>query len=122
MRFKTDDNLPMEIAELLAEANHDALRVDQQGLKGIADPGLAAVCLVERRAIITLDTDFMDIRSFPPENYTGILVLRPHRQSVPNLVRLMARLLPLLHIETLAGKLWVVDESRIRIRPEGMPS
>ena len=81
MRFKTDENLPSEIAELLAEANHDALRVDQQGLTGIADPGLAAVCLVERRAIVTLDTDFMDIRRFPPHHYAGIIVLRPHRQS-----------------------------------------
>jgi predicted nuclease of predicted toxin-antitoxin system len=122
MRFKTDENLPSEIAELLAEANHDALRVDQQGLTGIADPGLAAVCLVERRAIVTLDTDFMDIRRFPPDQYTGIIVLRPHRRSAPNIVRLVTRLLPFLQTESLVGKLWIVDESRIRIRPEDLPS
>jgi predicted nuclease of predicted toxin-antitoxin system len=60
MRFKTDENLPAEVAELLNQAGHDALRVDQQGLSGVADPGVAAVCLVEQRAIVTLDTDFAD--------------------------------------------------------------
>ncbi len=80
MRFKTDENLPREVAEHLVQSGHDALRVDEQGLMGVADPGIAAVCLVEGRAIVTLDTDFMDIRRFPPEQYSGILVLRPHQR------------------------------------------
>ena len=70
MRFKTDENLPREVADYLVQSGHDALRVDEQGLAGVADPGVAAVCLVERRAIVTLDTDFMDIRRFPPEQYS----------------------------------------------------
>ena len=32
MRFKTDENLPQEIAGLLTQAGHDAVRVDEQGL------------------------------------------------------------------------------------------
>ena len=39
MRFKTDENLPKEIAELLTKSGHDAIRVDEQGLAGVADPG-----------------------------------------------------------------------------------
>jgi Domain of unknown function (DUF5615) len=37
MRFKTDENLPLEIAALLAQSKHHVLRVDEQGLKGVAD-------------------------------------------------------------------------------------
>ena len=37
MRFKTDENLPTEVAALLIHHGHDALRVDQQGLAGVAD-------------------------------------------------------------------------------------
>ncbi len=118
MRFKTDENMPKEIAELLAHSNHDVLRVDEQGLAGVADPGIAAVCQVELRAIITLDTDFMDIRRFPPANYAGIVVIRPHRQSIPRLMAMTTRFLLLLDKEPLVGKLWIVDEGRIRIRPE----
>ena len=49
MRFKTDENLPREVAEILAQHGHDAVRVDEQGLAGFADSGIAAVCLVERQ-------------------------------------------------------------------------
>ncbi len=118
MRFKTDENLPKEIAELLAMSGHDALRVDEQGLSGVADLGIAAVCQVEHRAIVTLDTDFMDLRRFPPANFTGIIILRPHRQSVPRLMTMTKRFLLLIDKEPLVGKLWVVDEVRIRIRPD----
>ncbi len=121
MRFKTDENLTRDIAELLVQAGHGAVRVDEQGLGGAADPAVAAVCRVERRAIVTLDTDFLDIRRFPPADYDGIIVLRPHRQSIPRLIAMVSRLLLLFASEPLAGKLWIVDEARIRIRPDNQP-
>ena len=118
MRFKTDENMPKEIAEVLASAGHDASSVFEQGLSGVADSGIAAVCRVESRAIVTLDTDFMDLRRFPPEDYAGIIILRPHRQSIPHLVAMTRRIFGLLNTEQLIGKLWIVDEGRIRIRPD----
>jgi hypothetical protein len=39
--------------------------------------GVAAVCSAERREISTLDTAFMNILRFPPEQYAGIVFLRP---------------------------------------------
>ena len=38
MRFKVDENLPAEIAELLRSAEHDATTVHEQRLMGEADP------------------------------------------------------------------------------------
>jgi predicted nuclease of predicted toxin-antitoxin system len=58
MQFKTDENLRLKVAEILVESGYDAVWVDQQGLAGVANAGVAAVCLVEGRAIVTLDTDF----------------------------------------------------------------
>ena len=121
MRFKTDENLPRDVADYLVQCGHDAVRVDEQGLAGVADPAVAAVCLVEGRAMVTLDTDFMDVRRFPPKQYAGILVLRPHRQSVPRILTLTQRIVALLGTEQLLGKLWIVDEGRVRIRPEETP-
>jgi predicted nuclease of predicted toxin-antitoxin system len=121
MRFKTDENLPREVADYLVQSGHDALRVDEEGLAGVADPAVAAVCLVEQRAIVTLDTDFMDVRRFPPEQYAGIIVLRPHRQAVPRILALTHGIVSLLGSEPLLGKLWIVDDGRIRIRPEASP-
>jgi len=38
MQFKIDENLPIEIAELLINAGHDAKTVNDQQLQGTKDP------------------------------------------------------------------------------------
>jgi len=116
MRFKTDENLPVEVAALLRQHGHDAVTVAEEGLAGVADPAVAAVCQVEKRAIITLDLDFGDIRRYPPEKHPGIIVLRPVLQIVPTLIRLMGQVIALLGQERLEGCLWTVDDHRVRIR------
>jgi predicted nuclease of predicted toxin-antitoxin system len=116
MRFKIDENLPAEIADLLRGQGHDALTVAAQGLAGAADPALASACRAEKLAILTLDLDFGDIRRYPPEDYAGIIVLRPVLQMIPTLERMVAQVLALLGQETLDGCLWVVDDHRVRIR------
>ena len=66
MRFKLDENLPAELAALFRQAGHDAVTVLDEGLGGSSDHHLAAACGRERRAIVTFDTDFSDIRTSPP--------------------------------------------------------
>jgi len=55
----------MELAELFRVAGHDAVTVLDQILGGVKDPGLASECL-RGGAIVTLDMDFCDIRTYPP--------------------------------------------------------
>lgn len=116
MKFKTDENLPVEVVELLQREGHDALSVVDQQLAGHPDVDVAAVCQAEQRALVTLDLDFSDIRSYPPEDYFGIVVLRPVLQTISSILRLTTRALSLLDTEPLAGRLWVVNEHRVRIR------
>ena len=68
LKFKVDENLPSEAADVLRAAGHDALTVLEQQLGGEADARVSAVCLAEGRAIVTLDLDFSNIRSYPPRN------------------------------------------------------
>ena len=63
MQFKVDENLPIEAAELLRDAGHDAITVHDQQMVGQPDPRIATVCQSESRAIVTLDLDFSDIRT-----------------------------------------------------------
>lgn len=67
MQFKVDENLPLEVAELLRQAGYAAATVFEQQLGGEADADIASVCQQEGRALVTLDTDFADIRAYPPE-------------------------------------------------------
>ena len=116
MRFKLDENLPVDLAELFREAGHDAVTVLDQGLGGARDPDLALVCRREGRVIVTLDTDFADIRTYPPSAYHGIVVLRLGSQVRDHVLATATRLLQVLSGADISGQLWIVEESRIRVR------
>jgi len=116
MKFKVDENLPVEVAELLRQANHDAITVQEQHLGGSADSDVALVCQQERRILVTLDMDFADIRAYPPEQYLGLIVLRLKRQDKPYVLEILSRLVQILPNEPLERRLWIVEEKRIRIR------
>lgn len=116
MKFKVDENLPVELAEELREAGHEGLTVDEQRLTGSTAPDLSEVCRSEDRAFVTLDLDFADIRTYPPEEYSGLVVLRLARQDKSHILSVLRRVIEVIGSEPLEGRLWIVDEKRIRIR------
>ena len=116
LKFKLDENLPTEAAEVLRSAGHDSVTVLDQSLGGTADSNLAGICRAEDRTLITLDLDFSNIQAYPPANHPGIIVLRPPTQDKPHVLKAIAAVIPFLAREPLHGRLWIVDEHRIRIR------
>lgn len=72
LRFKTDQNMPIEAAEFLRGAGLDCETVTEEGLNGAADDVIGARCKDEGRTLVTLDLDFSDIRAYPPEQYPAI--------------------------------------------------
>jgi predicted nuclease of predicted toxin-antitoxin system len=116
MRFKIDENLPIEVKQVLQEAGYEATTVVDESLSGAPESDIARVCRRERRAIITLDLDFADIRHYPPEEYSGLIVLRIAQQDRNSVTSIIERLVVPLKTEILDRRLWIVDERRIRIR------
>ncbi len=117
MKVKVDENLPREAADLLREAGHDAITVVAEGLSGRSDGTIAAAIRREGRDLLTFDVDFSDIRAYPPEQYAGLVVLRLNRQDKPHVLQVIARLILVLAAEEPKGRLWIVEEDRVRIRP-----
>jgi predicted nuclease of predicted toxin-antitoxin system len=115
MKFKIDENLPIDVAYRLQLEGHDAVTVGDQQLGGEADSILADVCKQEKRVMITLDLDFADIRTYPPGDYPGLIVLRLRRQDKPYVLSVFEQLLSALKHDSLENSLWIVDEQRIRI-------
>lgn len=76
MKFKLDQNLPAECASLLRKAGFEADTLEDEGLAGAVDTLIAERCRSENRGLVTLDLGFSDIRSYPPGEYCGIVVLR----------------------------------------------
>lgn len=118
MRFKVDENLPVEAARSLRESGHEADTVDDQGLAGTLDANLAERCRAESRVLITLDTDFANIRRYPPAEFGGFVVLRLRRQDRDYVLAALHRLVPRLAMLDLAGHLCIVEDDRIRLRED----
>jgi predicted nuclease of predicted toxin-antitoxin system len=116
VKFKLDENLSPSLAAPFAAATHEAHSVVQQALGGQPDERVIDVCLREQRALVTLDLDFANILAYPPARYTGIIVLRLPNQAHVTVEAAIGRVLELLSQEPLLGMLWIVEESRIRIR------
>ncbi|MEE4357408.1 MAG: DUF5615 family PIN-like protein [Desulfococcaceae bacterium] len=116
MKFKIDENLPTDIAQMLIEAGYDAITVEQQNLSGNSDATIAEVCMQENRIIVTLDTDFGDIRTYPPKDYAGIIVLRLKQQDKFYVIKVFSRIMRLFSKHGTENRLWIVGEDGIRIR------
>lgn len=115
--LKIDENLPVEVADLLNAAGHDAMTIVQQNMAGDPDTNAAAVCRREGRAVVTLDLDFADIRTYPPADYPGIIILRAVDQSKDAVLDLVRSLVAALATEEpLEGHLWIVRDGGLRIR------
>jgi len=115
MRFKTDENVPPQVALFLRSAGHDAATTWDQKMRGVADGTIAEVCRTESRVLITLDLDFAEVRTFPPEAYPGIIVLRPNRQDRAAVTRLIQQAMSALDEKTVRNHLCVDSEGVIRI-------
>lgn len=117
MKIKLDENLDVRLAGLIERAGHDVETVRNQGLGGESDQRIFDVCRAEKRVLISQDLDFSNVLRFPPGSFHGLVVLRGRDQLLRTIRRLLRATLALMEREPVAGKLWIVDENRIRIYP-----
>ena len=116
MKLKLDENLGTRGLDLLVAEGHDVCTVAIQQLTSSTDEELALRCASEGRALVTLDLDFSNPFRFPPENSSGIAVLRgPARLTSADLETLMRTLVIALRNQQLAGNLWIVEKGRVRV-------
>jgi len=116
MKFKVDENLPVEAAELIEKEGYDAVTVWDQNLGGATDENIAKVCNKEGRALITMDKDFANIRSYPPGKFSGLIVLRLITQDKVHVLKTVKRIFLILRKQQPEKQLWIVEENNIRIR------
>ena len=76
MRFLIDANLPRAVIAVVQSLGHQMEFARDIGLASATDEQIAQHALRYRAALITRDLDFADIRRYPPDRYSGIVVLR----------------------------------------------
>ena len=115
MRLKLDENLGKQPLKLFLEAGHDVVTVKARQLSGVNDQKLIAVCKEEKRCLVTLDMGLGNPLVFPPEEYSGIAVLRlPARLSHMDILDGCRTLVNALERADISGKLWIVQRGQIR--------
>ena len=116
MKFKLDENLPLELAADFSGLGYDADTVLGEGLRGEEDPAIVEAERTANRILLTLDKGIANILRYPLSKHAGVVLFRPDslgQRAVLFFVR--ARLADVLKMD-LAGRLTVVGPTRIRIR------
>jgi predicted nuclease of predicted toxin-antitoxin system len=116
MNFKIDENLPAEIAGDLRVAGHDADTVAGEGLAGTPDSTLVERAHSEGRVLLTMDKGIADVRKYPPQAHSGIILLRPDTAGRGAVLVFFRRHMPALLRLNTRGRLLVVTPRGIRIR------
>ncbi len=100
----------------LRQAGHDVIVLIDHHEAGERDALLIRFCQQDESILVTLDVDFADIRSYPPSEYPGIIVFRVNRLDKPYLLYLFERVIALLSQEPIEKRLWIIEETQVRIR------
>jgi predicted nuclease of predicted toxin-antitoxin system len=119
MRFLIDANLPRTVIAVVRSLGQHAEFARDIGLGSGTDDQIAKHALHYRAALLTRDLDFADFRRYPPDQYSGIVVLRlPDTAVAEEIAAVLKRFLSEPgFIASLAGRLAVVEGDRVRFRP-----
>ena len=116
MKFKIDEDLPVEAAVIFREQGLEAATVGDESVSGADDEAIANLLRSEKRILVTLDLDFGNISAYRPEEYFGIIVLRLKSQDKPTVLSYIRRVAAAVEQRNPHGQLWIVQHDRIRVR------
>jgi predicted nuclease of predicted toxin-antitoxin system len=116
---KLDENVPDSVGTILREAGHDVAFARDEQFAGVPDDRLLTAATGEGRVLVSFDRGFANVIQHPPAATAGIVVIRLGEQTLPRVRQVAAILAGLLTTERIAGRLWVLTESRLRIWPRG---
>lgn len=116
MKFKWDENIPYDLSIYLSNLGYDTHTVEQEELSGAVDPAVLTSAVKEQRILVTYDTDFADIRTYPIGTHCGIIVFRLDDQRWSSLKEIVDKLMQRDDLKRLNHGLAIIDENKIRIR------
>lgn len=119
LRFLADHCVSKFIIESLQELHHEVFRLKDLLPADSPDSVVIEKAQELEALLLTLNGDFADIITYPPDKFKGIIALqvRNHPEVVGHIIsRLSAYLQHYPSQEHYSGKLLLVEADRIRIR------
>jgi hypothetical protein len=115
MKIKLDQNLSIHLREVLAALNHDVDTVFDEGLTGVDDGAVLQAASLRDRILFTLDTDFLNLKVYPPSTHSGIVVFRPPRQGALTLTKFVKAFVISNDLRGHHKRTTIVERRRIRV-------
>jgi predicted nuclease of predicted toxin-antitoxin system len=117
VRFLIDNNVSPKVAASLTEAGHDAVHVRDYDLQAAPDPVVLARARVERRILVSADTDFGALLAREHAVTPSILLIRRlvGRRAADQAAVILANLEPVAE-DLSAGAVVVLTDQWVRIR------
>ena len=91
---------------------HQVDSVYHENLTGIDDKSLNQICYKDKRILITLDSDFINIT----DSFYGIIVLRSKTQGKNAVISLFEIFLDNFSLKDVVEKIIIIEPDLIRIR------
>jgi Domain of unknown function (DUF5615) len=91
VKFKIDENLPVEIADEIRGLGHEGDTVFDEELSGFPDAKVLAAAEKGKRVLLSMDKGVATVRLYPPERFEGIAT--PSHASVVGNINSQSHLL-----------------------------
>jgi predicted nuclease of predicted toxin-antitoxin system len=104
------------LAPLLQHEKFEVHTVYDEHLAGENDETILEAAIKENRTLLTFDTDFCNIRKYPPVKHCGIVVFRLKDTRWRVLKPRVKQVLACLKSPDLCRALVIVDNKRIRVK------
>jgi predicted nuclease of predicted toxin-antitoxin system len=112
-----DNALSPQLADLLCQANHDAVHVRDYNMQDAPDGAIFDFAQEESRCLISADTDFGTLLALRQQTEPSVILLqRPSQSRSAEQAQLLLSNLPAISEAILQGSIISVEETRIRVR------
>jgi len=115
MKIKLDQNLSIHLRDVLESLHHDVDTVFEEGLTGADDVAVLQAANSQHRILFTLDTDFLNLKIYPPSAHSGIVVFRPTRQGALPLTKFVRAFVLSNDLRRHQRRTTIVERTRIRV-------
>ncbi len=91
MRFYADADVPAQVVAYLRQRGHKCITAAEMGFERRDDAFHYAYAKRQRRILLTLDKDFLNLRKYPLQRHPGIIVVEPGVLGGPKAIQEILR-------------------------------
>jgi predicted nuclease of predicted toxin-antitoxin system len=115
MKIKLDHNLSRHLKGALQAFGHDVDTAFDEGLARATDREVLHEASEQGRILFTLDTDFLNLKTYPPKKHGGVVVFRPTRQGARAVTKIVEAFVRSSDLSKYRKRTSIVERTRIRI-------